>query len=63
MRDYDSEIRQGMHIDWDVPVDMDDGTTLRCDVFRPSDDGRWPVILSYGPYGKGLHFEDGFPLP
>ena len=63
MRDYDSEIRQGMHVDWDVPVDMDDGTTLRCDVFRPSDSGRWPVILSYGPYGKGLHFEDGFPLP
>ena len=23
--------------------------------------GRIPVILSYGPYGKGLHFEDGYP--
>lgn len=63
MRDYDSEIRQGMRIEWDVPVEMDDGITLRCDVFRPTDDACWPVILSYGPYGKWLHFEDGFPLP
>ena len=26
-----SEVRDGMHIDWDVPVTMDDGQVLRAD--------------------------------
>jgi len=56
-----SELRDGMRIDWDVPIVMDDGLTLRADVFRPIEDGRYPVILTYGPYAKGLHFEDGYP--
>lgn len=50
-----------MHIDWDTPVEMDDGVVLRADVFRPDADGRYPVILSYGPYAKGLAFQDGYP--
>src|SRR5262249_28675908 len=29
-------------------------------VFRPNRKGRYPVILSGGPYGKWLHFEDGY---
>ena len=56
-----SETRDGMHIDWDVPITMDDGLTLRADVFRPTGDVRAPVILSYGPYAKGLAFQDGYP--
>ena len=44
-----TEIRDGMRIDWDVPVTMDDGLVLRADVFRPVKDGKFPVILSYGP--------------
>jgi len=56
-----SEVRDGMHIDWDVPIKMDDGLVLRADVFRPIADGRYPVILSYGPYAKGLAFQDGYP--
>src|SRR3984893_3799758 len=55
------EIRDGMRIDWDVPITMDDGLVLRADIFRPIRDGRYPVILSYGPYGKGLAFQDGYP--
>lgn len=51
----------GMHIDWDVPLPMRDGTILRADVFRPRDAGRYPVLLSYGPYGKWLSFQDGYP--
>ncbi|HYL89928.1 MAG TPA: CocE/NonD family hydrolase, partial [Burkholderiales bacterium] len=39
---------------------MDDGLVLRADVFRP-DEGKHPVILSYGPYAKGLSFQDGYP--
>ena len=51
----------GMVIEWDVPIEMDDGVVLRADVFRPDDDGRHPVILSYGPYAKGWRFQDGYP--
>ena len=32
-----SEVRDGMQIDWDMPIRMDDGIVLRCDVFRPVD--------------------------
>ncbi|OGL18042.1 MAG: peptidase S15 [Candidatus Rokubacteria bacterium RIFCSPLOWO2_12_FULL_71_22] len=47
-----------MRIDWDVPITMDDGLVLRADIYRPAGTDKHPVILSYGPYGKGLHFED-----
>ena len=55
-----SEIRDGMQIDWDVPIKVDDGLVLRADVFRPVADGKYPVILSYGPYAKGLSFQQGY---
>ncbi len=56
-----SEVRDGMRIDWDVAIAMDDGLVLRADVYRPVADGRYPVILSYGPYAKGLAFQEGYP--
>jgi hypothetical protein len=40
---------------------MDDGLVLRADIFRPIADGKYPVILTYGPYAKGLTFQDGYP--
>jgi predicted acyl esterase len=49
-----------MKIDWDVPIAMDDGLVLRADVFRPDADGKYPALLSYGPYGKGLAFQEGY---
>ena len=55
-----SEIRDGMQIDWDAPIRMDDGVVLRADVFRPVGEDTYPVILSYGPYAKGLLFQDGY---
>ena len=55
-----SEVAHGMRIDWDTPIPMDDGVLLRADVFRPVAEGKYPVILSYGPYGKGLAFQEGF---
>jgi predicted acyl esterase len=54
-------VADGMRIDWDVPVPMPDGVVLRADVFRPEVPGRYPVILSMGPYAKGLAFAEGFP--
>jgi hypothetical protein len=56
-----SEVRDGMRIDWDVAITMDDGLVLRADVFRPIAEGKYPVILTYGPYAKGLAFQDGYP--
>jgi len=51
----------GMVVEWDVGIRMDDGLVLRADVFRPAAPGRYPVILSYGPYAKGLPFQQGYP--
>src|SRR3954466_5238505 len=56
-----SETRDGMRIDWDVPITMDDGLVVRADIFRPIPDGKYPVLLTYGPYAKGLAFQDGYP--
>jgi predicted acyl esterase len=57
---HQTEIRDGMHIEWDAPIPANDGLLLRADVFRPPGEGKWPVILSYGPYGKLLVFGDQF---
>jgi predicted acyl esterase len=53
--------RPDMRIDWDAGIPMDDGLVLRADVFRPAAPGKYPVLLSYGPYAKGLAFQDGYP--
>ncbi|MBT4741495.1 MAG: CocE/NonD family hydrolase [Rhodospirillaceae bacterium] len=50
-----------MHIDWDVTITTDDGIILRADIFRPIEEGQYPVLLTYGPYAKGLSFQEGYP--
>jgi len=60
MNQMKSEIRDGMQIDWDAPIKMDDGLVLRADIFRPLGQGQYPVLLTYGPYGKGLPFQEGY---
>jgi alpha/beta superfamily hydrolase len=37
---------------------MPDGIILAADVFRPAGRAPAPVIMSMGPYGKGIHFRD-----
>lgn len=56
-----SEIRDNMQIHWDVPVKMDDGLVLMADIFHPIGNEKYPVILTYGPYAKGLSFQEGYP--
>src|SRR5215831_3732804 len=56
-----TEVRDGMRITWHQPIAMDDGVVLRADMFRPVDDGRYPVILTYGVYAKGLSYQEGYP--
>jgi len=55
------EHHENMIIEWDVPIKMDDGTILRGDIYRPCSDGPHPAILAMGPYGKSVHFSDGYP--
>jgi predicted acyl esterase len=56
-----STVQDGMQIDWDVEITVDDGLVLRADVFRPIAAGKYPVLLTYGPYAKGLAFQEGYP--
>jgi uncharacterized protein len=62
-RQHDGRVTQseGMLIEHDVPLTMSDGTTLRANVFRPIGEGQHPVLMSYGPYGKDLSFQDAYP--
>src|SRR5256885_2241515 len=41
---------------------MDDGFVLWVDVYRLVEEGRHSVILTYGVYGKGLAFQEGYPV-
>ena len=49
-----------MRIDRDAPIRMDDGVVLMADVYRPEHDGRYASIITYGPYAKGLSFQEYF---
>ena len=55
------EDRDGMRIEWNVPIEVDDGTVLRADIYRPIEDGNYPAILTYGVYAKGVAYQDGYP--
>lgn len=57
---HKSEVRDGMRVEWDAPIVMDDGVVLRADIFMPLEEGNYPVILHYGPYAKGLAFQEGY---
>jgi len=50
----------GMRIIWDAPIEMDDGVILRADIFLPEPEGEYPIIMTYGPYAKGLAFQEGY---
>jgi len=45
----------------DVSFPTRDGHTLYCDVFRPETDGQYPVLMSFGVYGKDFHFSERDP--
>ena len=46
MNQLKSEIRDGMQIDWDAPIEMEDGLILRADIFRPiADEAPFSVHL------------------
>ena len=50
-------------IDHDVPARMRDGVVLRANVYRPSDDGAYPVLLSRQPYDKNANINPVYADP
>ncbi|MBS1876189.1 MAG: CocE/NonD family hydrolase [Acidobacteria bacterium] len=59
-----------MDLQWNLRIPMRDGVRLAANLFRPSSNGRFPVLLVRTPYGKGLELtanyrafvEHGFAL-
>ncbi len=49
-----------MIIERDVEVPMDDGLVLRADIYRPTTETPVPVVMTLGPYGKGVRYQDGY---
>jgi uncharacterized protein len=54
------KVPQGMVIERDVDIPMDDGLVLKADVYRPEAKGPVPVIMTMGPYGKGVMYQDHY---
>jgi predicted acyl esterase len=50
-----------MILDKDVAVPMRDGAVLRANVFRPDQPGQFPVLMTFGPYGKDIHLSQFMP--
>jgi predicted acyl esterase len=47
-----------LRIERDVEIPTRDGSVLVANVFRPDADGRFPAIMTLGPYPKDIHFKD-----
>lgn len=45
---------EAMIVERNAEIPMRDGATLRGDVFRPQAAGRYPVLMTFGPYGKDV---------
>lgn len=39
-----------------VPLKNSD-LPVRCNVYRPIKEGKYPVLVTYGPYGKDIPYE------
>ncbi|MGY4238341.1 putative acyl esterase [Bradyrhizobium sp. USDA 4449] len=49
-----------MIIERNVEIVVDDGLVLYADVFRPDGADPVPVIMTLGPYGKGVRYQDHY---
>ena len=49
--------REGMIVRFNVSIEANDGLELRANIYTPKESGKYPVVLSYGVYGKDLHVE------
>lgn len=51
-----------MIVEKDVLIPVNDGHQLRANVYRPEGEGRFPILMSLGIYGKDVHFADAYKL-
>jgi hypothetical protein len=56
------DIAETMVIERDNPISMDDGLVIRADVYRPKTQYPVPVIMTSGPYGKGVKYQEHYKL-
>ena len=49
----DTDTPTSVQVELDVPARMRDGVVLRADVYRPTGDGPWPILVVRTPYNKG----------
>jgi len=47
-------------VEYDVPVKMRDGVTLRADIYKPKTDEKLPVLLTRTPYDKSRNWVTPF---
>ncbi|KAB8244583.1 Alpha/Beta hydrolase protein [Aspergillus flavus] len=43
-----------------VPL-KEPSSVIRCNVYRPKGDGKYPGLITYGPYGKDIYYGDFHP--
>jgi uncharacterized protein len=53
-------MRVSINVEFDVPAIMRDGTILYSNIFRPVEEGKFPVLITRTPYGKD--YMTGFPF-
>jgi uncharacterized protein len=46
--------RHKILVEQNADVPMRDGAILRANVYRPNSDGRFPILMTFGPYGKDV---------
>src|SRR5207248_6317625 len=47
-----------IHIEQNAMVPMRDGVKLATDIYRPAEEGQWPVLLTRVPYNKDQRSQD-----
>ncbi|HYB13318.1 MAG TPA: CocE/NonD family hydrolase [Myxococcota bacterium] len=57
-----TSIFHGLRLEKDVHIPLRDGAYVVADVFRPDGAGRFPAVMTMGPYSKDIHFRDWNPL-
>jgi hypothetical protein len=53
-------VTDGIIIEWDIPIEMDDGTQWRAEILRPIGPRPYPVLFSQYRYAKAASFQTGY---
>lgn len=48
----------GIVCEYDVAIKAADGTRFFVNVFRPEQEGQYPILIAWGPYGKHVPFNE-----